>query len=68
MIEGNDQVNAWKSEEDRAEDTDHPAGEVTLPRRSRSATRSAALSGYVGLGVMAIAVVPTLSDWPTCTG
>lgn len=66
-MNGDTQINAWKDVEARGtEATDHPAGEVTLPKSRVQAARANALAGYVVGAALATQVVPTLSTWTIC--
>lgn len=65
MYDGVDEVKAWK-DSDAAEGTEHPAGEVRLPKYRGQVVRAMALAGMViGLsGVVAqagIAITGTTS-------
>ena len=59
MDENPDQVTAWKDVDARDPGSDHPAGDVRLPKRTASA-RVAILAGSLGaLSVAAMDLVPT---------
>jgi hypothetical protein len=62
-----DQVSVWKDVEARdTEATEHPSGEVTLPKARGQLARANALAGYmIGLAIVT-PVVPTLSYMSTC--
>jgi hypothetical protein len=68
-MNGDTQINAWKDVEARSTDeaTDHPAGEVTLPKSRTRVARANALAGYVVASALATQVVPTLSMFAHCT-
>lgn len=61
MEESTEQVRAWKDVEARDSAAEHPAGEVTMPKRLRAVTRVAALAGYASaLGVVVTQNLPTI--------
>ncbi len=57
-----DNIEAWKDADIREDDTDHPAGEIKVSRRTRIGARVSALSGFA----VATLAMSTLMD-SVCT-
>ena len=68
MQERSDQVRAWKDVEARdADPTDHPSGEVRLPKQLSSA-RVAILAGYLGATGIVTNALPTIPSMSCMCG
>jgi hypothetical protein len=59
-------IAAWKDAD--TQNTNHPAGTLTLPKTRGQAARAYALAGYVAGVAVVNTLVPTLSDYSFCCG